>query len=149
MRQLTLPLPLEFRVFRLAVHREYVDVEAEVIFIATSLKALSLDILYLGEKMNEAVAFHSLPMAKAAVTRAGLLSERGDKTLIIRPWHQKVYVIVPRDEAFVTHGPEEGTVGHGIPDALFGAEGIHGLEYVKEIKLNLSVRQFLHNTFKL
>jgi len=144
-----LPLPLEFRVFRLAVHREYVDVQTEVILIAASLKTFGFDILDLGEKMNEAVAFHSFLMAKATVTRAGLLTERGDKTLIIRSRHQEVNVIVPGNEAFVTHGSEKGSVCHGIPDSFLGAEGIHGLEDVQKIKLNLSVRQFLHNTFKI
>lgn len=112
MRQLTFPFPLKIRILRLAVHREYVNIETEVIVIATPLKALGFDILDLGEEMDETIVFHTLLMAKATVTGSGLFSEHRHKTLIIRPRHQEVYVIIPRDEAFVTHGPEKGSVGH-------------------------------------
>ena len=139
MCQQALPLSLKDSVLRLSVNRKYVEVQTEIIVKTSSLQAFGTGVLNLGEKMDKTVPLHPFLVAKASVTRVWILAEGRDKAFIIRTWHQQVNVIVPRDEAFVAHRSEKGSVSHRIPDPFLRAESVDSLQDVQEVELNLSM----------
>lgn len=56
------------------------------------------------------------------------------KTLVVSPWHSNVYIIIPRDEPFMSDSPQECATNKRIRNAFTSTNIIY---FAKQIKSNL------------
>ena len=127
---------LSLDLFSSLLHIAVPGIQREDVHIQAQLELLLLTVFDLqGGHIAELGVGEQEALVLLEVKQAILLGvlENRQQSVVILTGHQHVHVIVPRNEALVTDGSEEGTVRDKVTDVILLAEIVEGLE---DLQLN-------------
>lgn len=104
-----------------AVDGHDVEVDAAEIVIMATFNERGTSILNLSEGhwiQRVVLATNEFQMFRQPLTPVC------DETFVVWSRHSEVYVIVPRDEAFMAHSTEHGAVGHVVAQTVFATDAV-------------------------
>ena len=127
-------------VVRRSVHREDIDPDASVVVHS----GLEMDLRQRPLRVVDAAEIDQALLVLFRNDSEPIRLERVAETLIIRPGHVDVDVVIPGDEPFVSGGADHRAIGKRVPDAFCCAECMDLPENPETLLLNLLQGQFFH-----